>query len=518
MLLRIIALLGAILAFLASPCAAAPKPKLILAIAVDQFRYDYLTRFRSEYTGGFHRLLTTGAVFSNAQYEHFPTVTAIGHSTFLSGAYPSVSGIVGNDWWEIGSGKSVTSVYDASVKLLGGQGEAGVSPRRMLVSTVGDELKMVNGSRSRVVGISWKDRSAVLPVGHMADGAYWVEAKTGAFVSSTYYFADLPAWVKDFNASKPAEKYLGAAWDLKQYGGAVVRMPTTPDEKFLTAIYASPFGNELIEAFAERAISAEQLGRREGADILAVSFSSNDQVGHDKGPDAPEVHAISVHTDKLLDKLFRFVDAQVGMQNILVVLTADHGVAPLPEAQQARRMPGGRMPARIVQDTVQKRLQGKYGEGKWIVNPTEHTLYFNRELIAQKGLDAREVQRVAAEAAVTIPHVARAYTREQLTTGRSMADAAGRRIMNGYHPVRGADLVILLEPYWIFGSRGTTHGTPYVYDSHVPVIFMGRGIKPGTYRRQIAPNDIAPTLCAVLEVDPPSGSAGRVLEEILAAE
>src|SRR5687768_7558497 len=242
------------------------KPKLILAITVDQFRYDYLTRFRAEYKGGLNQLLTRGAVFTNARYEHFPTVTAIGHSTFLSGATPAMSGIVGNDWYDRDTGRQVSSVSDATVKVLGGTGDGGASPRRLLVNTIGDELKMASGGKSRVIGISFKDRSAILPVGHMADGAYWFDNRNGNFASSTFYFPDLPKWVKEFNDSKAADRYSGVEWMGR-------KMPA--DAKLYSAVVASPFGNELIESFAERAIQAEGLGTRDTTDLLALSFSSN---------------------------------------------------------------------------------------------------------------------------------------------------------------------------------------------------------------------------------------------------
>ena len=497
-----------LIAFLAAACFAAqpPKPKLLVAIAVDQFRYDYLTRFRAEYKGGFNTLLTRGAVFTNARYEHFPTVTAIGHSTFLSGATPSISGIVGNDWYDREAGKSVTSVSDDTVKTLGGAGEGGASPQRMLVSTVGDELKMANSGRSHVIGISLKDRSAILPAGHMANGAYWFDSKNGSFVSSTFYFPDLPAWVKDFNAGHFADKFKGVQWLNHQ-------MPTD-SAKLYAGLAASPFGNDLIEAFAERALLAERLGTHDATDILAVSFSSNDYVGHATGPDSPEVHEVSVHTDQVFERFFRFLDAQVGLANVLIVMTGDHGVAPVPEVNQARRMPGGRMPGRIVQDTVQAALAAKYGEGNWILSPSEHSLYLNLDLIEQKRLDRTEVNRIAAQAALTIPHVFRVYTREQLLNGNTLEDQVGRRVMNGFYPRRGADIYIMLEPYWMFAAKGTTHGTTFSYDAHVPVIFMGAGIKPGRYYEGVAVNDIAPTLAAILEVETPSGSVGRILSEM----
>src|SRR5262249_38361464 len=262
-----------VLAAGAAAAATTPprKPKLVLAIAIDQFRYDYLTRFRSEYSGGFVRLLTHGAVFTDANYEHAPTVPAVGHSTFLSGALPSVSGIVANEWFDRKSGKVVTSVSDDSVQLLGGSSEGGASPARLLVSTVGDELKIANGGKSRVIGISLKDRSAILPVGHMADGAYWVEAKTGNVVSSTYYFPDLPAWVKDLNGSKPAGKFAGLEWAGHQ-------MLRAGDPGYYDSLPATPFSNEFIELMAERAVVSEKMGKHGATDLLAISFSANDYV------------------------------------------------------------------------------------------------------------------------------------------------------------------------------------------------------------------------------------------------
>ena len=254
--------------------------------------------------------------------------------------------------------------------------------------------------------------------------------------------------------------------------------------------------------------------------MLTVSFSSNDYVGHKYGPDSPEAHETAVRTDKLFEKFFRYVEAQVGMQNVLVVVTADHGVASTPEISIERRIGGGRIPSTtVVDDAVRAALDQQYGKAKWILNSSTGTIYLDRDLIRQKKLDAAEVEHVAAEAVRSVPHVARVFTREQLMTDRAMSDAVGRRVQNGYHPVRGADLVIVLEPYWIYTAKdtpkGAGHGTPYNYDTHVPVIFMGPGIKPGKYNKQIAPNDIAPTLATMLEVEIPSGSSGRVLDEIL---
>jgi predicted AlkP superfamily pyrophosphatase or phosphodiesterase len=500
-ILAIILMAGSLLS------AAPKKPKLVVAIVIDQFRYDYLTRYRSDYRGGFDLLLTKGAVFTNARYQHFPTVTAVGHSIFLSGAMPALSGIIANAWYDREAGMQVTSVSDPRTSLVGGLPGAGSSPRRMLVDTVGDELKISDNSQSRVIGISLKDRAAILPAGHMANAAYWFDSKSGNFVSSTYYFDDAPAWVKEANAARPADRYAGETWMGHQ-------MPQ-PGPLY-SAIEATPYGNELVEAFAERALAAEQLGQRGVTDLLAVSFSSNDYVGHAYGPDSPEARAISVATDKLLGKLFSALDRVVGLNNVLVVLTADHGVAPVPEVNTARHMPGGRMPDGIIGKTVQESLSTKYGKFDWITASLESVIYLNRELIAVRKLDLAEVECAAAEALREVPHVFRVYTGVQLAEGQALEDSVGRMAMNGYFPRRGADLEVLTDPYWIFGSGGTTHGLPFGYDTHVPVIFLGPGIRPGEYDNNIAPNDIAPTLATILHVETPSGSVGRVLVEMFA--
>lgn len=498
-------LLACILVSVCLLAAAPKKPKLVVAIVLDQFRYDYTTRFRDEYTGGFDRLLGKGAVFTNARYIHFPTVTAVGHSTFLSGAIPAVSGIVGNSWYEHGEGL-VTSVSDASTKLLGGSG-AGSSPHRMLVDTLGDEMKLAAGGKPRVIGISLKDRAAILPAGHMADAAYWFDPASGNFVSSTYYFADLPAWVKEYNAARPADRYRGVKWLDHE-------LPAT-DKELYPAIEATPFSNELEEQFAERAIETERLGQGDATDLLAISYSAHDYVGHRYGPYSPEEHETSMVTDKLLDRLFQLLDKRVGMANVLVVLTADHGVDPVPGSDQMRKMPGGRIPPNDVVAAVQGALSSKHGAGSWISASLDLNLYLNRDLIATAGLDPAAVRREAAQALAAMPHIFRVYTREQILSGAFLHDDAGRDIANGYNEARGADIEYLPDPYWIVsGPTGTTHGSTFGYDTHVPVIFLGAGIRAGRYNGSIAVNDIAPTLATILDVEIPSGSMGRVLAEI----
>jgi predicted AlkP superfamily pyrophosphatase or phosphodiesterase len=491
--------------FIALPLGAQQQPKLVVAIVIDQFRYDYLTRFHSEYTGGFKRFFEHGATFTNARFEHVPTVTAIGHSTFLSGATPALSGIIGNEWWDTASKKRVTSVSDGETKLLGSTGE-GSSPNRLLQSTLGDEMKM-SGKGGKVVGVSIKDRAAILPSGHMADGAYWFDGKTGNFVSSTYYFDALPEWVTEFNAAHPADKYAGKEWMGKA-------MAATPDAKFYAALDATPWGNELILKFAEKAIVAEKLGAGSKVDLLTVSFSSNDYVGHAVGPDAEEVHDMALRVDKLVGELIRAAEAEAGAGRVLVVLTADHGVAPVPDVNQKRKMPGGRFDEKNELDTVEKALAARFGApaaGKWILYSGEGSLF----LEGLPTVDMAEEERVAADAIRALPHVFRVYTRASLMNGAIADDSVGVRIRNGFNAARSGNVFVMLDPYWIVSRSGTTHGAPFDYDTHVPVLFLGPQVRPGRYNANIMVNDIAPTLATMLDVETPSGSIGRVLDEML---
>jgi hypothetical protein len=435
----------------------------------------------------------------------------------LSGATPSVSGIVGNEWYDRETGKQVTSVSDDATKLLGAglEGRRGSSPRKLLVSTIGDELKMANG-QSKVVGISSKDRSAILPAGRMADGAFWFDTSSGNFVSSTYYFQnDLPSWAAQFNTSRTVDQWSGKEWSGPD-GKSYVKLGAKGEKVYYDSLDRTPYSNDLLVMFAQAAIEGEQLGADEFTDVLAISFSANDRVGHSVGPDSPHVRDISIQSDRTLGRFFDYLDKRIGAGNYVVILTADHGVAPLPEVMAQRKMPGGRMPEGATLNAIQNALTTRFGEGAWISGKSGPAPYLNHNLIREKKLNIEEVENVAAAAVRAVPHIYRVYTRTQLRNGNVLDDIIDRRVRAGFHAERASDLFIVSEPYWLFEARGTSHGTPYNYDSHVPVIFMGAGVKGGRYHSRAAVNDIAPTLATLLDIETPSGSSGRVLHEIFA--
>ena len=537
----------------------------MLLIVVDQFRYDYLDRFGDLFgPNGFRRLLRDGASWTQSNYDHMPTYTAPGHASMLTGAYPAESGIIGNEWLVRATGKRITSVTDDSVKLLGGSpNEPGASPVRLMSSTVGDELRLVTNDRARVIGISAKDRSAILPAGRHANAAYWFGMSSGSMVSSTYYFNQLPAWVTAFNAAKPAEKYFGAKWErllpeaeyLKRAGPDNTpweNVPTawgdtnsfphtitggekTPGRGFYAAIDYSPFMNDILESFAEQAITNEQLGQDDDTDVLTVSFSANDYVGHRFGPYSQEVMDVTLRTDRNIATLLDFIDSKVGLANTLVAMTADHGVSPIPEHAAAMGLGGGRIQFATVMGKIEAAITARYNphgktpdpsadyllkfnEGnsmhQWFIN---NNVYFNYDALKRDNVNVDEFSEVVVAAALTVPGIARAFSRVQLLQGTtSITDPIERRALHGFYPSRSGDVTLVAEPYkYIAETITATHGSPYSYDTHVPTIIMGAGVNPGRYLEAATPADIAPTLSALLRITAPTNSTGRVLIEAL---
>lgn len=519
----------------------APKIKLVLGIVIDQFRYDYLTRFEDQFgEGGFKRFLHGGAVFTNAHYPYTPTVTACGHAVFMSGSAPSENGIIANEWWDRETGKKVTSVSDPNTKLLGGKEGTGSSPHRYLASTIGDQLKIITAGQAKVIGVSLKDRAAILPAGHHPNGAYWYDAATGKIVSSSYYFTDLPAWVKKFNQDNSADKYFGRKWEKllpeaayarslpddssfekwkygKTFPYVITGGETKPGVKFYDQFEATPYANEMLVNLAEAAIENEQLGADDIPDLLTVSFSANDILGHAVGPNSPEVQDMTLRTDRILADFLAYIDKRVGLQNTLIAFTADHGVAPVPEHAQSLGL-GGRMETKEVIDTINNALSKRFGEEKWVAAFTYGNVFLEYAALEHRRASLTEAQNIASDAVKKIKGIAESFTRADIVNGRLPRTRVANSVALGFNTERNGDLVLVPKPFWVFGEASpsaTTHGTPYSYDTHVPVMFYGAGIKAGSFTTPSSPLDIAPTLAAILKIEQPSNVVGKILSEAL---
>jgi predicted AlkP superfamily pyrophosphatase or phosphodiesterase len=538
----------------AGVAAAETRPRLVLVVVVDQFRYDFLERFGDLFTGGLRRLQQEGASWTQTNYDHIPTETAPGHATLLTGAWPAETGIIGNEWYDRGLGRRVSNVSDESAQLLGGAaGQAASSPRRLLVSTLGDELRLASQGRSKVVGISVKDRAAILTVGRQASAAYWFNIATGNMVSSTYYFNRLPAWVERFNAARPVDKFFGARWERLLPEAEYVRRAgaddapwerapgataapvfphvvtgglNAPGREFYDAVNYSPYSNEMLVSFAEQALTNEQLGADADTDVLSVSFSANDYVGHRYGPYSHEAMDMTLRVDRQIAALLDMVERRVGLRHTLVAFTADHGVSPVPEHAASLNLPGGRVRISDLTTAVKNGLRARFAKGEgdrdntadYILSYTNESFYFNPVALTRDGVSLDEAARVAGEAGATVPGISRFFTRAQLERGAiSPADAVARRALHGFHARRSGDVLFVQEPYkyLLEGFIAATHGAPYTYDTHVPLIIMGAGVRPGRYMEAATPADLAPTLAALLRVQPPSNSMGRVLVEAL---
>lgn len=519
---------------------AAPKIKLVVGIVIDQFRYDYLTRFEDQFgEGGFKRFLQSGAVFSNAHYPYTPTVTACGHAAFMSGASPSHNGIIGNDWFDRATGKRTTSVADANTKLLGGKEDAsGMSPVRLIGSTIGDQLKLHTVGQAKVIGMSYKDRSAILPAGKHPNGAYWFSASNGAFVSSTYYFNELPAWVKKFNQEQNPSRYFGKVWERMLPEAAYARSlrdeyphekwtygtkfpytinggETQPGTKFYTQFEYTPYANEHLVAFAKAAIENEKLGQDDVPDLLTVSFSANDLLGHSFGPYSQEVQDMTLRTDRALADLFAYLEQKIGLQNVVVAMTADHGVGPIPEYAQEYGL-GGRIEAKAISEVAEAALNKRFGEDKWILSLSNGNIYFDYAALERRKASPEEAEIIASAAIRQVPGIAECFTRTQIAFGKMPQTAVARSVAEGFYPHRNGDLVIVPQPFFLAGETiVASHGTPYSYDTHVPVIFYGAGVQAGIFTRLSSPLDIAPTLAAILRIEQPSNSVGHLLGEAI---
>lgn len=502
------------------------RPKLVIVLIIDQFRYDYLVRFRPEFTtGGFERLLDGGADFINCRYDDASTVTCAGHATLFSGAYPDLNGVIENNWYDPSLHRSIYCATDLSTKLVGADpsSSAGSSPKNLMGSTLGDEMRMASDFKSKVIAISLKDRSAVMPGGHTANAAYWYDAGSGHFVSSTYYMQALPGWVSQFNQHPPVSDYCGKDWSALPdnplaHGGVFKHFAPSagepcPDVRFLNWLHETPYMTALELRFAEDAIRNEHLGAGPATDLLAISLSENDVIGHAYGPYSPQVADMTLRTDRYLAHFFQAVDQAVGAGNVWIVLSADHGVAPNPNFVVAHHLGLGSFSAANLRREVARALDAQFGQDHWIESQDEFYLYLSHEAMARHRLSPETVEAAAAAAARGVDGVHAAFTRSQLLSGNVPNSTLSRKVLHSFNPARSGDVFIVLDPFSVAVPPGihTTHGTPWSYDAQVPLIFWGNAFRPGVYRTPAQPVDLAATVAAALGITQTSDEEGKPL-------
>ncbi|AYA38974.1 alkaline phosphatase family protein [Hymenobacter oligotrophus] len=561
-LLAAATLLGGQAPAMAQKPKAVPRPKLVVGIVVDQMRYDYLYRYWNKYgNDGFKRLLGEGFSYENTHYNYVPTYTGPGHASIYTGTTPSVHGIVGNNWFVREAGKGTYVTDDKSVQAVGGSPAAGQqSPRNMLTTTITDELRLATNFGSKVIGVCIKDRGSVLPAGHAASAAYWFDNSNGAFITSTFYTQQLPEWVQQFNQRKLAEQYLGKPWETllpiteytestaddvpwentfrgeakpvfphnlpalsgvapadvrKTMQAAGEKVPSTN----LDLIRTTPFGNTLTLDFALEALRAENMGKGDQTDFLALSFSSTDYVGHHFGTNAIETEDTYLRLDRDIARLLAYLDKNIGKGQSLVFLSADHGAAHSTEFLRSQRLPGNGVGVTLMRDSLQRELARRFGPGQWVLSYENQQVYLNRPLLAQKKIDLYQMQQEVAGIMTQFAGVTRAITATDLEKSHWESGML-MYLENGYFPKRSGDVMVVLAPGWLeaYGYpvvKGTTHGSSGAYDTHVPLLFWGWRVPRGESAHPARITDIAPTLARFLHIQEPNGCTGQPLQEVL---
>lgn len=534
------------------PAAAAERPKLVVVVSVDQFCQNYLIRFADNFSdeGLIRRIDRQGARYDQCHHRHAITVTAPGHAVQLTGTYPNVNGIVGNNWFDRFTGKDVYCVADDQVEIIGLSAGKPMSPRNLQVETVGDVLRLASGQRSKVFGVAIKDRAAVLMTGQNASAAFWLE--DNLWVTSTYYRNDLPGYLRVLNEQQAIERFRGQTWGLllppekyhntgpdkndwenppKGFTSAFPHKLAGPGQmkplEFGDHVLFSPFGNELTLEAAREIIIHEELGKDEFPDLLCVNFSSNDYVGHAFGPHSLEVEDITYRTDLQLGEFLRFLDAEVGPGNWTFALSADHGVAPVPEYAVQFKLPAKRSPLGSMGDLKAKletllrgRLGVPTGGPPLVQKAEERQIYLQHDHpVFTRVKEDKEDQFARAQAIVRDwlldqPYVVAARTRSELAAGGT--GKLNEMMHRAWHPRRSGDVLYVLAPYCLSGSKGTTHGSPWHYDTHVPLLLTGCGITPGRHSRPVSPASLASTVAELLGVNHPSANIEQPLREAIA--
>lgn len=503
------------------------RPKIVVGLMVDQMRWDYLYKYRDRYgEGGFKRLLKEGFTCENTLIRHAPTITACGHASVYTGSVPAINGIAGNSWYDRAWGREISNVEDTSVRIIGTDSEEGRSPRNLLTTTIGDELRIATNYQSKVVGVSIKDRASILPAGHTANGAFWY--KHDKFITSSYYMDALPDWVDRFNAINWKDSLLPEGWntlypvdtyvlsddDDKEYEEIFSgeERPVFPHEK--PSLTNTPFGNTLTLEFAKAAIEGYNLGDSGFTDLLAVSLSSTDMIGHRFGPNSLEVEDVYLRLDKDLEGFFNYLDNRFGQEGYLFFITADHGVNHSPGYLEAHRLPTGVLDSKALVARLKAAVQKKFGSSEVILAVTNGQIYLDYGVLARKGLDRLAVANFVAGQLKAETGIENAFAAEAVGAS-TLPDRIKSMFINGYHPKRSGDVLLVRSSGWKWGSpRGASHSDWNPYDAHIPLVWMGHGIVPGRTHRTTGMTDIAPTLAALLHIQMPSGNIGEVITEI----
>lgn len=517
------------------------KPRLVVNIVVDQMRADHLTRFAKAYQYGLARLLENGAVFSDAHQDHAQTVTGAGHATITSGCFPSYHGIISNNWFDRKTQQKIYCCEDREAPLLGYPNEEtdeGRSPRQLLVSTLGDWLKAASPN-SKVFGVARKDRAAILSTGHKADGAYWYNSENGRLITSEYYTTSYPDWVKAFNESGMVNRYFESGWHKKLQDEAIYQLAreddfkgewkdhTTfphplneesqqPDEAYYSALEVTPYCEEFMLEFAKEMVRNEKLGGDENPDLLFVGCSAADAIGHRYGPFSQEALDYYIRLDQYLGDFFDFLDKEVGAGNYMVMLSSDHGVLPLPEELIRQGLPARRITKKEISRTYEQILEdiakATGVADKLLLSKRAGGLYLNYGAAEQKGISAETLDKMFIEKIKSSELIEEIYSKEELINGHDKNREYFGRFQRSYHRDRSGDLMIQGKKYYLVKDNyGTSHGSTYDHDTHVPLLFWGPGINPGKYTEKVRTVDIAPTLAEILNISPPKKIDGSSL-------
>jgi len=518
------------------------KPKLVVGIMVDQMRWDYVNRFKPFFksSAGFQRFINEGATVDNTLIPYLPTVTASGHACVYTGSVPALHGIAGNEWYDNVKQKKIYCVEDANVQTIGSSNNAAgqMSPVNVWTTTLGDEIKLANNFKSKVVGISLKDRGAIIPAGHSANGAFWYDSKSGNFISSTYYGKSLPTWVTNYNNLHRPDSLYNLDWNLSLPASVYEancdvdenKYESTPFGKeakhfpyvlksFIAKDYGkistTPYGNSLVEELAKQAIVNEAMGTDDITDLLAISFSSPDYIGHSFGPDSWETMDGYIKLDELLADFFNYLDKQVGKDNYTVFLTADHAVANIPAFNSKHQIPAGLSNEAAVKNEISSMLTAKGLNANLISNISEDNIHFNHPLMDSLHISQDVLIDLISSYLEKKPEVLQVVDARHAAIAPLPASLR-ERVVNGYSAQRSGDLVIINKSGYVDGfATGTSHGTLYNYDAHIPLLFFGKGIKKTAVHRETYMTDIAPTITTLLGIQMPSGSIGKPILEVI---